>query len=61
MKNFKFSIIHFSLALVLAACGSKEEATESTNKRAATEEKATEESGPAYPMTVSPTIASTER
>ena len=25
-----------------------------------TEEKTTEESGPAYPMTVSPTIASTE-
>jgi iron complex transport system substrate-binding protein len=60
MKKWKLAIIMLIVALLLAACGSKEEATESTNESAATEEKVTEESGSAYPMTVSPTIASTE-
>ena len=65
MKKWKLAIIMLVVALLLAACGSKEEATESANENAATQEKAkeknaTEESGPVYPMTVSPTIASTE-
>ena len=60
MKKWKLAIIMLVVALFLAACGSNDEKTESTKQSAATEEKATEESGSAYPMTVSPTIASTE-
>jgi iron complex transport system substrate-binding protein len=63
MKKWKLAIIMLVMALMLAACGSGEEAAkEGTNETAGTEEKAPEnetvkEEGPVYPMTVSPTIA----
>ena len=61
----EISITMLAMALVLAACGSKEDtAKEGTNETAGTEEKTAEINskgeGPVYPMTVSPTIASTE-
>lgn len=56
MKNWKLlTLILTMLTLVLAACSSSKETTESTSSKA-TEETSTG----AFPMTISPTIASTE-
>lgn len=66
MKKWKIAIIMLVLSLLLAACGSKEEDKAEGNNEAATSEQAektekdTEEQSSKYPMTVSPTIASTE-
>lgn len=65
MKKWKIAIIMVVLSLLLAACGSKEDKAEGTNEAATSEqaektEKKTEEQSSNYPMTVSPTIASTE-
>lgn len=67
MKKWKIPIVMLVLTLLLAACGSNEEGTaESTADKAGTEERtvknkaASDEKGPAYPMTITPTIASTE-
>jgi iron complex transport system substrate-binding protein len=62
MKKWKFASAFLALTLMLSACGSSEETA--TDKKAASEEKTTETTkaadGPAYPMTVSPTVASVE-
>lgn len=60
MKKWKFASAMLALTLMLSACGSSEETT--SDKKTASEEKSTEtkEQGAAYPMTVSPTIASVE-
>ncbi|WP_338787575.1 siderophore ABC transporter substrate-binding protein [Metabacillus sp. FJAT-53654] len=67
MKKWNVVIVLLAIMLMLAACGSNEEAsTEEQKETTAAEGKATEtdgatdEEGPVYPMTVSPTIASTE-
>ncbi len=66
MKKWTLFIIMLVAALMLAACGSKEEEKTATNDSSATEEKAEEkdtakeEKSAAYPMTVSPTVGSTE-
>ncbi len=58
MKNWKvFTLVMAMLLLVLAACGSDEET--SGDKGSAGKEEANIDNS-AYPMTVSPTIASTE-
>lgn len=66
-KSNLFIALLAAMVLMLAACGSNEEATteESTETTAAegqAEEtsSASSEDGPVYPMTVSPTVASTE-
>ncbi|MFD1850827.1 siderophore ABC transporter substrate-binding protein [Oceanobacillus bengalensis] len=66
MKNWKLlSVIFAMLVFILAACGGTDESTdESANEESATnEEQAAEEStdeGSKYPMTVSPTVSSSE-
>ncbi|KKI91524.1 ferrichrome ABC transporter substrate-binding protein [Bacillus sp. SA1-12] len=67
MKKWNLVIILLAMLLMLAACGSNDGAsTEEQNETTAAEnqtaekEDAKEGEGPAYPMTVSPTIASTE-
>lgn len=62
MKKWYLAIALLAMLLMLAACGSNEEAATEEQKEtsAADEAEATEEKGPVYPMTVSPTIASTE-
>jgi iron complex transport system substrate-binding protein len=64
MKKWKLAIIMFVMALLLAACGSGEEAAkeEGTNETPAAEEQAPAKEevkgeGPVYPMTVSSTIS----
>lgn len=64
MKKWKLASIFFALVLLLAACGGTEdeantEKTDETNAAEEQKETATEDKG-AYPMTVSPTIATTE-
>ncbi|WP_068676241.1 siderophore ABC transporter substrate-binding protein [Oceanobacillus sp. Castelsardo] len=67
MKNWKFlSLIFAMLIFVLAACGGSDESTDEGNN-AANEDQNTEEAGnenneadSTYPMTVSPTVASSE-
>ncbi|WP_299092776.1 siderophore ABC transporter substrate-binding protein [uncultured Metabacillus sp.] len=67
MKKWNLAIVLVAMLLMLAACGSNEEAsTEEQNETIAAEnqaagtEEAKEGEGPVYPMTVSPTIGSTE-
>lgn len=69
MKKWYLAIALLAMLLMLAACGSNEEAaTEEQNETTSAEEEttaaeeaeATDEEGPVYPMTVSPTIGSTE-
>lgn len=66
MKNWKLlSVILASLLFVLAACGGADESKESdantpTEEQSATEDSTKNAEGPVYPMTISPTIASTE-
>jgi iron complex transport system substrate-binding protein len=66
MKKWYMAIALLAMLLMLAACGSNEEAsTEEQKETTAAEdqtatEEAKEEEGPVYPMTVSPTVASTE-
>lgn len=66
MKNWKLlSVILASLLFVLAACGGADESTAPETDTASEEQTASETQtenaeGPAYPMTISPTIASTE-
>ncbi|QGQ44413.1 siderophore ABC transporter substrate-binding protein [Metabacillus sediminilitoris] len=57
MKKWYLAIALLAMLLMLAACGSNEEAATEEQKETSA---ATEEEGPVYPMTVSPTIASTE-
>lgn len=64
MKKWLLAMVTLLLALMLAACGG-EEANENTEESTPKEETAAEnekaeDQGPTYPMTVSPTIASTE-
>lgn len=62
-KTNLFIALLAAMVLMLAACGSKEEVTkkESTETAAAEDKSAgAKEEGSAYPMTVSPTVASTE-
>ncbi|NCU18777.1 siderophore ABC transporter substrate-binding protein [Pallidibacillus pasinlerensis] len=55
MRKFKFAIIMLAMLLLLAACGSEDKSSsENNNNTGSTESKG------AFPMTVSPTIASTE-
>lgn len=63
MKKWKLASILLAMVLMLAACGSKEDAAKDENNNAGekqTEEtaKGTEGEGPKYPMTISPTVAS---
>lgn len=61
MKKWKLASAFFAMSLLLAACGTNEEANNTTTaEEKSTETKAVEEQGAVYPMTVSPTIASTE-
>ncbi|RXT03616.1 siderophore ABC transporter substrate-binding protein [Ammoniphilus sp. CFH 90114] len=66
MKKLKLVSATLAVFLLLAGCGANEEATTAQPKEVAAETKtaetpaAAEESGPAYPMTVSPTLASTK-
>lgn len=68
MKKWKFASALLAMSLMLTACGSNEEASnEETKKETAQAEdqakennSAAEEQGAAYPMTVSPTVASSE-
>lgn len=63
MKNWKLlSVILASLLFVLAACGSDESSKSDTTSEEQTSTEGTSETaeGPVYPMTISPTIASTE-
>lgn len=62
-KTNLFIALLAAMVLMLAACGSKEEASkkESTETAAAEDKSAgASEEGSAYPMTVSPTVASSE-
>jgi len=67
-KSNLFIALLAAMVLMLAACGSNEEATtteestETTSTEGQAEEtsSASSEEGPVYPMTVSPTVASTE-
>lgn len=55
MRKFKFAIIMLAMLLLLAACGLEDKSSsENNNNTGSTESKG------AFPMTVSPTIASTE-
>ena len=66
MKKWKIAIVLVVLSLLLAACGSnRRNAAKGTNENAASEQagkndKAGEEQDANYPMTVSPTISTTE-
>lgn len=64
MKKWKIASLMLAMALmlVLAACGSTGETKETTgaNDKASENKVATEGQGSGYPMTVSPTLASTE-
>ena len=64
MKKWKIASLMLAMALmlVLAACGSTNETKETTgtNDKATENKVATDGQGPVYPMTVSPTLASTE-
>ena len=66
-KNNLFIALLAAMMLLLAACGSNEEASTSSEESTEPAESQTEdtnaaetEEGPAYPLTVSPTVASTE-
>lgn len=65
MKKWKLASMIFALLFMLAACGSKEDASTGTTEEkesadSNTQEVAEEGETPAYPMTVSPTVASTQ-
>ncbi|MFT4416692.1 siderophore ABC transporter substrate-binding protein [Fredinandcohnia humi] len=65
MKKWKFASALIAMSLMLSACGSDEEASteksnESAQEQSGETKSGTAEQGPTYPMTVSPTIASTE-
>lgn len=55
MRKFKFAIIMLAMLLLLAACGLEDKSSSENNNNTGS----TESNG-AFPMTVSPTIASTE-
>lgn len=60
MKKWKLASLFLALVLMLAACGSNDDTAEDAGN---SEDKQTENNaaeGSAYPMTVSPTVASTE-
>lgn len=58
MKKWKFASMLLALALMLTACGSNEDTA--SKEPNATEGESTGDQGAAYPMTVSPTVASSE-
>ncbi|MCS0543267.1 hypothetical protein NXY55_25125, partial [Aeromonas veronii] len=61
MKKWKFAIAILALTVALTACGNDDEATkEKTNETDVAGEQATNEATGQYPMTISPTITSTE-
>lgn len=63
MKKWKLASLFLALVLMLAACGGQDEEANTDKKdetNAAEEQTGTEEQSGAYPMTVKPTIASTE-
>jgi iron complex transport system substrate-binding protein len=62
MKKWKFASALLAASLLLAACGSNEEASGEKEDKAVAEQNsgAAEEQNGAYPMTVSPTVASVE-
>ncbi|BAC12498.1 siderophore ABC transporter substrate-binding protein [Oceanobacillus iheyensis] len=62
MKKWQLAIALIVLALVLAACGSSDEgsASEETTDNNASEETTEENENAAYPMTVSPTVSTSE-
>ncbi|MFC4319960.1 siderophore ABC transporter substrate-binding protein [Litchfieldia salsa] len=66
-KTYLFIALLAAMVLFLAACGSSEEATTSTEESTGTSttegtntDAESEGDGPVYPMTVSPTVASSE-
>lgn len=61
MKKWKFASAILALTVALTACGNDDEATkEKTNETDVAGEQATHEATGQYPMTISPTIASTD-
>lgn len=61
MKKWKIASALLAVSLMLAACNSSEDTSNNTAaEKQSTETKAAKEQGPAYPMTVSPTLASSE-
>ncbi|WP_102272707.1 siderophore ABC transporter substrate-binding protein [Cytobacillus massiliigabonensis] len=67
MKKWKFASALLALSLMLTACGNKEEASKEETKDTAQAEdqakennSAAEDQAAAYPMTISPTVTSTE-
>lgn len=63
MKNWKLlSVLFIMLILVLAACGGDDSAKENENNASnkQTSEEGSEETNSAYPMTISPTVSSSE-
>ncbi|MBY0095730.1 siderophore ABC transporter substrate-binding protein [Mesobacillus maritimus] len=65
MKKWKVASAFLALSLMLAGCGTDEEAstkeeTNATETKSAEAETEKASEAPAYPMTISPTVASTE-
>lgn len=61
MKKWKFASAILALTVALTACGNNDEATkEKANETDVAGEQATNEATGQYPMTISPTITSTE-
>ncbi|MEH6948828.1 siderophore ABC transporter substrate-binding protein [Bacillus sp. JJ634] len=61
MKKWKLASAMLAMSLMLTACGSNEETTKEEPKETTTaKDQTTEGQGAVYPMTVSPTTASTE-
>lgn len=60
MKKWKLASAFLAMSLMLAACSAGGEKTSGETAKQSTETKAEKEQAAAYPMTVSPTVASTE-